>query len=240
MQARMRSRGRAMNRVFQVIWSHAIGAWIVVSECASRRRSAHSHGVRGTFAQHRLVIALLAALGPWSAAHAQSIFWDGNDTTANADGGNGTWQEGGTNWDSAASAGANTAWNGALPNDAVFGGTAGTVTIAPAGVTAHNLTFNTTGYTVSGGTLTLGGATPTITTGTVTNISSVVAGTSGLAKTGAGVLDINGPTPSAFAEVNVQGGTLHVAAPAALVGVAELTIAQGTTLRVDGVVSGTN
>ena len=133
-----------MNRVFQVIWSHAVGAWIVVSECASRGRKARSHGVRGTFAQHRLVVALLAALGPWSAAHAQSIFWDGNDTTANADGGNGTWQEGGTNWDSAASAGANTAWNGTLPNDAVFGGTAGTVTIAPAGVTAHNLSFNVT------------------------------------------------------------------------------------------------
>ncbi|HKN79315.1 MAG TPA: autotransporter-associated beta strand repeat-containing protein, partial [Lysobacter sp.] len=180
-----------MNRVFQVIWSHAIGAWIVVSECASRRRSAHSHGVRGTFAQHRLVIALLAALGPWSATHAQSIFWDGNDTTANADGGNGTWQEGGTNWDSAANAGANTAWNGTLPNDAVFGGTAGTVTIAPAGVTAHNLTFNTTGYTLSGGTLRLGGSTPTISVTGSATVSSVVAGTVGVSKSGTGVLQLN-------------------------------------------------
>src|SRR4249919_1623904 len=237
MQARMRSRGRAMNRVFQVIWSHAIGAWIVVSECASRRRSAHSHGVRGTFAQHRLVIALLAALGPWSAAHAQSIFWDGNDTTANADGGNGTWQEGGTNWDSAASAGANTAWNGALPNDAVFGGTAGTVTIAPAGVTAHNLTFNTTGYTVSGGTLTLGGSTPTISVTGSATVSSVVAGTAGLAKDGAGTLALSGT--DAFDTTRIDGGTLAVDAGATLAS-HNTTVASGATLRIDGTFTGTS
>ncbi|UHQ19644.1 hypothetical protein LVB87_00280 [Lysobacter sp. KIS68-7] len=149
-----------MNRVFQVIWSHATGAWIVVSESAARRRGARAHDGRSAIAQHRLTLALLAALGPWTAAHAQSVFWDGNDTTANADGGNGSWSEGGINWDSAATAGANTAWNGTVPLDAVFGGSAGTVIIAGAGVTAHNVTFNVANYTLNGGPLTWAGPIP--------------------------------------------------------------------------------
>jgi fibronectin-binding autotransporter adhesin len=61
-----------------------------------------------------------------------------------------------------------------------------------------------------------------------------------LLKTGAGVLDVEGAVPSAFAAVNVQGGLLHVAASAACVDVAQLTVAQGATLHVDGLVAGSD
>ena len=47
-------------------------------------------------------------------------------------------------------------WNNAALDDAVFGGTAGTVSLGGA-IVVHNLSFATTGYTITGGTLTLGG-----------------------------------------------------------------------------------
>ena len=186
-----------MNRVFQVVWSDDVGAWVVVSELASRRRKARRVDARtassGTPSIRRTLLAFgLIAGAPFAGLHAQSLHWDGTDTNANANGGNGTWQDGATNWDSAATAGANTAWNGAIPNDAVFGGVAGTVTIAPAGVTARNLTFNLPNYTISGGVLTLAGATPTISHGGVATITSVIAGTNGMTKAGAGILQLSG------------------------------------------------
>ncbi|UHQ21167.1 autotransporter-associated beta strand repeat-containing protein [Lysobacter sp. KIS68-7] len=61
----------------------------------------------------------------------------------------------------------------------------------------------------------------------------------GLLKTGTGVLAVDGTAPSVFDTVNVQGGTLSVGANASLIGVCELTVASGTTLRVDGAVVGT-
>lgn len=80
-------------------------------------------------------------------------------------------------------------------NDAVFAGTAGTVTIGAGGATAHNLTFaSITGYLITGSTLTLNGTTPTITNGpgVTTTISSFIAGTAGLTVEGAGTLQISG------------------------------------------------
>src|SRR5579862_9221050 len=92
-------------------------------------------------------------------------------------GGTGTWDDSTVNWNTG---GADTAW--VSGTDAVFAGTAGTVTITPTGVSAHNLTFNVTGYTITGGTLTLVGNTPTITTAASVNatVTSVISGTAGL------------------------------------------------------------
>ena len=58
---------------------------------------------------------------------------------------------------------------------------------------AHNLTFNTSGYTVTGNTLTLAGASPTINVaGGTATIYSVVAGSAGVNTTGAGTLILTG------------------------------------------------
>ena len=55
------------------------------------------------------------------------------------------------------------AWNNATFDNGVFGGTVGTVTVGTP-INVHNLTFSVNGYSVVGSTLTLGGATPTVTT----------------------------------------------------------------------------
>ncbi|MEO5716092.1 MAG: autotransporter-associated beta strand repeat-containing protein [Luteolibacter sp.] len=145
---------------------------------------------------------------------AGSLTWDGSNTANGvADGGTGTWNANSTaNWWNGAS---DVVWpNTGTDNDAVFANTAGTVTIS-GGVTANDLTFSTTGYTLAGSTLTLNGTTPTI---TVTNspdtatISSVIAGSSGLTKAGAGTLTLTGSNNYTGA-TTVSAGSLVLQAP---------------------------
>jgi len=134
---------------------------------------------------------LLASFVATSSAgllHAAVYNWNGS-TTGGATGASNTWDTAAANW-----TGDGTVWPASgTDNDAVFAGTAGTVTIAT-GVTANDLTFNTAGYTISGGTLTLNGApAPTATTPNITNagtatIASVLAGEVGFTKRSAGTL----------------------------------------------------
>jgi autotransporter-associated beta strand protein len=113
------------------------------------------------------------------------------------------------------------------------GGTAGTVTInAP--VTAHNLTFNTSGYTVArtlANTLTLAGATPTVSmaSGISATISSVIAGTAGLTKAGLGTLTVSGANTYTGATA-VNAGTLQAGATNTFAPTSAFTIASGATL----------
>ncbi len=77
---------------------------------------------------------------------AAALYWDGNDTTANADGGAGNWSTSTTNWDDALTGGNAVTWtNGS--NTAVFGGTGGRVQLQQA-VTAGPLQFDTGAYTI--------------------------------------------------------------------------------------------
>ena len=127
------------------------------------------------------IAALLLAVLP---ARAAVLTWDITPGTVGAGdsaitGGSGTWTttpvfgswtvDGGVN---------DIAWvNNAVPDSAVFGDAAGTVTLGAA-ITANALTFNSTGYIISGNTLTLAGTTPTVTVGSGlgATISSVIAG----------------------------------------------------------------
>src|SRR6185312_16900025 len=107
--------------------------------------------------KHAKILAggLFAATGMIS-AHADVLTWD--PLFGGGTGGTGTWNLNSTaNW-----------WNGAADvkwsdnstigtNSAIFSGSAGTVTLNTS-LSASNLQFTTTGYTVSGlGTLTLNG-----------------------------------------------------------------------------------
>jgi autotransporter-associated beta strand protein len=136
------------------------------------------------------IAAFLTSLAP-----AAVYTWDGNGATApNPNGGTGTWDVNTSlNWWDGAG---NVVWPalGGLDDDAIFANTAGTVSLAAGGVTANDLTFDTTGYIVQSNTLTLNGTTPTITTapGVTATISSVIAGSAGLIKAGTGTLTLSG------------------------------------------------
>ncbi|NUS59386.1 MAG: hypothetical protein HOQ01_00415, partial [Lysobacter sp.] len=177
-----------MNKIYRIVWSTATSTWVVASEFAkgdARGGATRCMPVRrGTLAS---IVALL--LGFAHPAWAQSLFWDGTDTNANANGGNGTWNTTTANWDTASTGGANATWTNGL--DAVFG-TGGTVTITA--VDAHNITLGGLSYTFTGGTLTLSGTSPTINVSTTNNstINSVIAGGSGLVKSGAGGVSLGG------------------------------------------------
>ena len=93
------------------------------------------------------------------------------------------------------------------------GGAAGLVAVDAGGVSANlGVEFDVTGYTLGGGAITLGGATPTVTVPTAVHtatINSTVSGISGLTKAGNGTLILGGAN-SFTGTVNINGGTLSV------------------------------
>ncbi|MFC5569015.1 autotransporter-associated beta strand repeat-containing protein [Lysobacter yangpyeongensis] len=192
-----------MNHVFRIIWSHVQGAWVVVSELASRRgkrsggierhvevdchqplRGATDNAPSGPWPL-RLAIAL-ALLGLHLPARAADRYWDINGNTAGL-GGTGVWSATNLFWNSSSTGtgGGVFGWNNAGLDDAFFGGTAGTVTLGSP-ITAHSLNFLANGYTITGNTLTLAGTNPFISTtgGNTATINSVLAGSNGLTVNG--------------------------------------------------------
>ena len=150
---------------------------------------------------HRLSTSLprfLAAVILTSLPHASAadLTWDltpgtvgvGNGTLT---GGAGTWNTTNGNW-TVDGGDTNIAWVSGS-NVAVFSGSPGVVNLGGA-ITAGGLTFESTGYSVTGNTLTLAG-TPVLTVGLgfSATIASVVDGTAGLMKSGPGTLTLGAP-----------------------------------------------
>lgn len=143
----------------------------------------------------------------------ETNFWDGDATGNSAngtiDGGNGVWSATSLNFTDAAGTAA-----GTQAKDVTFAGTPGTVTVdASAGAIAvDSMLFGVDGYHITGDSIALTGTAPTITVGDGTpagaaftaTIDSVLTGTNGLTKAGAGTLVLNG--------VNTYGGGTTVAA----------------------------
>ncbi len=190
-----------------------------------------------------LSLAGLAFVVP--SAFAIDFTWDGSDTvTSGAQGGAGTWDTNTTAnwWDGSA----DVVWpNSGTDNDAIFGGTAGNVTVSS--VTANDVTFSSSGYILSGAsTLTLNGTTPTITTNagspaTIGNATdTVLAGSAGLVKAGTNTLTISGSAVNTFTGgLNVKAGTLalnlnNLATPTNLINSGNSLSLGGSTLAVTG------
>ena len=140
--------------------------------------------------------------------------WDGTDTSADADGGNGNWDLATANWDDDAAGGSDVTWQNAPPVKAVFGGAVGTIEV-DAAVMVAGLSFGTDGYTVAdgdaNGTLTLSG-TPALSVdaGLDATISEELTGTGGLLKTGAGRLTLSANnTATLTGSAIVNEGTLR-------------------------------
>lgn len=126
------------------------------------------------------------------AAAAAQTYWDTNGASGDV-GGSGTWSSASTSF-STTIAGTDPAAR-AKADPVNFAGTAGTVTVSGTVEADGGITFDTTGYQITGGTaLELGGATNTITTATdvTAMIDTVVTGTGGVNKTGAGTLIYTG------------------------------------------------
>ena len=185
-----------------------------------------------------LRIVLLAALAA-SPALAGDRYWDANQT-ATGSGGTGVWNLGNLFWSNNSSdtlGPYNQPWSNG--DNAIFAGTAGTVTLG-APITANAITFNTSGYTISGAganVLTLGGATPTVTVNSGTStISAVIAGAAGLTKAGAGTLTLSGSNTFTGGIV-VDAGEISVVSDAALGGASNTVTLNGTTLTATGALS---
>ncbi|MDD5356579.1 MAG: autotransporter-associated beta strand repeat-containing protein [Candidatus Pacebacteria bacterium] len=119
--------------------------------------------------------------------------------------GTGTWNAANTNWGTSPGG----PYNAATFNtgdDAVFEGSAGTVTVS-APNHPNSITFNKTGYTLNSGTLTLDGPSIAVSSGAAT-INSSIAGSAGLAKSGGGTLTLSGNN-SFTGGLTVKSGTLE-------------------------------
>lgn len=107
------------------------------------------------------------------------------------------------------------AWTNSTTNIAQFGGgtsgSAGSLTVGT--VTANGILFATPfsgNYTLTGGTITLGGTTPTLTADANATISSTLAGSAGFTKAGAGTLTLTGNNTGLTGTITLNAGTLSV------------------------------
>ena len=189
------------------------------------------------------------------------LYWDTNGALAGL-GGTGLWDAAAMNWN-IESAGTATPIGPFADREIVFSGTSGTVTLGSGLAANAGITFASSGYTLNGGSLALGGAAPatiTVTNGIHTaTISTAVSGGSGLKKTGAGKLTLVGANSftggttiasgvlevgadqnlgAASGAITLSGGKLKTtasfASARALSGSGSIDIAPSTTLDVSG------
>ena len=139
-----------------------------------------------------------------------SLYWDGGSAhiAGNGDGasagGSGTWNTNLQNWDLGADY-PHVAWYNPNNDTAVFGGTAGTVTLGT-DITVGGLTF-TAAYTLTGGTVTFG-APGTISNSADVTIASALAGAQPITKSGAGTLTLSGANANFSGDLVINGGTM--------------------------------
>ena len=166
-----------------------------------------------------------------AASRATTLTWDASGTGIPADG-SGNWNA--PNW---YTSGTDGPWSGG--NDAVFGvsnGAAGIITIN-GNPTVNSLTFNHAGsgnYTLTGGTITLGGT--SITVNADATIDSTLAGAAGLTLSGSGTLLIDADNINGLAgPITINAGTLRMGNATALGNLLSgLTVNSGGTLDLNG------
>lgn len=152
-------------------------------------------------------------------------------------GGAGTWNTSSNSWSASTSSVTGVAWDSS--KRAIFTNGASTVTVDA--VSANKgIQFSTTGYVLTNGTVTLGAAdlaANSITTdgGVTAAVASVLAGSNGMTKSGAGTLVLSGANTFSGG-VNISSGTLQISADSAL-GDAANDLAIGAVLKTTASVS---
>jgi fibronectin-binding autotransporter adhesin len=158
--------------------------------------------------------------------HAGTLYWDTDGSTAANSasnganlGGSGMWSTADANWWDT-SLGTLQVWT--QGSDAVFWGTAGAVN--GSAVSANSLTFKTSGYSITTGTLTVTGVPSTfnVDSGVTATIGSMIDGTNTMWKLGAGTLILSNPANTNTANTAAGGwrieggGTLRIMADGSL------------------------
>jgi fibronectin-binding autotransporter adhesin len=163
-----------------------------------------------------ILLAAVAALTTVGVANAAPYVWDPGQTPAMPSGGTGPWDTTSLFW---ANGGTDFAWpnTSPSPDTATFGGTAGTVTVAASPtIDVNAITFNTAGYTVTGGTLNFSGVAPTVTKNADATLTSTLTGSGGLTLNGAGAITINNASNSLSGGINLNQGTLNTSTAGSL------------------------
>jgi len=153
---------------------------------------------------------------PTSPLQGAVYYWDsdednvGNDSAGTGIGGSGLWNLTSPNWWDALGTMDNVAWPNQLSDTAIFNGEGGLVTLAGS-VNAGTLMFGGLGYSLTGGTLTLGDvARIHVAPGLNATIGSILAGSSGLTKTGNGTLILTNNANSYTGDTVINGGALVI------------------------------
>ncbi len=173
----------------------------------------------------------------WPAA--TNLYWDGGTTNIAGNGngaslgGSGTWNTALRNWD-LGSTYPHVAWDGPNNDTAVFGGTAGTVTLGTVAAGSMKFTNFTGTYTLTGGSLAINSnLTVDATAGNVT-LSTPVSGSGGMVKNGANTLTLNGANTYGGG-TTVNTGILSLGGTANdLLGTGLVTVNSGATLNLNG------
>ena len=188
--------------------------------------------------KHTILVAAVAGLvlALAGSAQAANLYWDGGTTDILTDGdgasagGDGTWDTTIVNWD--AGAVPHVAWVNANNDTAIFGGTAGTVTLGT-GITVGGLQFDTAGYVIQSDTLTFGTA-GSITANANATISSAIAGggTETITKLGSGSLTLSG-TNTYAGGTTISSGILQFTKLVSMPASGDVAVNTGTTLLVN-------
>jgi len=182
------------------------------------------------------IARICAVVGAWialaGAGHAQTnLFWDRDNNNSTLGAGNGTWTTSIGNgndraWNSSSNGtnGTRTDWtNGAN----AFFVTSGTSAVTVSGtVDVNSITFDGTGYTVGGTTLTLTGD-GNITTNAAGTINAPIAGTVGLTKLGAATLTLGGAN-TYTGTTTINAGTLALSGSGSLADSAAVNVNSAT------------
>ncbi|SEJ71479.1 outer membrane autotransporter barrel domain-containing protein [Achromobacter sp. NFACC18-2] len=182
---------------------------------------------------------LIVTLAPDASRH----YWDGANTVADGTiaGGSGTWTANGTNWTTT-----DGTRNGTLDQTdvrPVFGAAAGTVTVdtSHGPINVSGMQFSTDGYRVTGGAIGLSAATSAIEVdaNATAIIDSELKGSGALAKTGSGMLILNGVNTYSGG-TSVHAGTLEIGdadhPTASILG--DVAVGSAGTLRGHGSIAG--
>jgi autotransporter-associated beta strand protein len=203
----------------------------------SLRRSVQV-GVKRTVTAIAICATALAGV-PLQAA---TYYWDtdgstiGNSATGDGLGGTGTWDAATPNWWDGASI---VAWPNTFADEAVFSGPTTnlpyTVTLNP-GVQANGLSFLRSGYTLTGGSLALGGIDPSIHVNLAESvtIASPLTGSDGLTLNGGGTLRLTGDNSGLTGTLAIHGGSLLINSAAALAGTGNVWVTAGNPTPSNG------